>query len=144
MNNIKNLLTIMVVLAGLAPLPAQAQDEEAYRLAFLDAGHDLPKDDSTVARIRSLLTQLSADCVESVEFVGGQANYVSTALRKKGIEETRLTVLEGINRVIQQPQAKICPTVFAMYVMMRDAGQSQDEAIAGLRDILGGLRGMGE
>jgi len=67
------IMIVACLMLGMAYQPAQAADANdpmEVKLAYLDAGGYVARDDRTVARFRSLLDQLAAMYVEDREQIG--------------------------------------------------------------------------
>ena len=119
---------------------AHAGEPLEYKLATINAGGYVSKDHITVARFRSLLNQLSSAYVEDKQQIADMSVTVLDLLKKDGIEESLLNIMEGLNqlfatRVENQRYAEYA----AMYATLRNKGQSHSQAIGGLQAILRSL-----
>jgi len=74
-----------------------------YKLAVIDAGGFVPKDDLTVARFRSLLNQLSRTYVENKQQIADMTVTAQKLLRKDGVDESLLNIMEGLNQLFSKP-----------------------------------------
>lgn len=133
--------SILSVVLGIflfsAPLAAHASEPLEYQLATLNAGGYVPKDHITVARFRSLLTQLSATYVENKQQIADMSFTAQQQMRKDGINESLLNIMEGMNqlftvRIENQKYAEYA----AAYVTLRNSGQSHAQALGGLKALL--------
>ena len=108
-----------------------------YKLAVLDAGRSVPKDHITVARFRSLLKQLSDTYVENRMEIADATVTAQNLLRKDGIKESLLDIMEGMNQLFSKPiKNQKYIEYAAAYVTLRENGQSHSEAIRGLKALL--------
>lgn len=112
-----------------------------YKLAVIDAGRYVRDDDITVARFRTLLELLSEKFIEDRQQIADMTVKAQSILRDKGVSESLLSIMEGINGVFygDRGHQKYAEYVGA-YVTLRIQGQTHDEAIRGLRAM---LRSMG-
>ena len=129
---------IVVLLAALNT--AHASESLEYQLATINAGGYVSRDHITVARFRSLLGQLSSTYVENKQQIADMSVKAQQLLRKDGVEESLLNIMEGMNqifasRIENQKYAEYA----AAYVSLRSKGQSHPEAIRGVQAILRGL-----
>lgn len=113
----------------------------AQRLAILDGGQFVGDDDVKSARYRSLLTQLDGKYIENQQQIANMTLTAHKLLRDKGIEESPLTIMEGVNRLYfnlshtNEQYANIA----GMYSMLRDKGMKHDEALDGMQEIIQGV-----
>src|SRR5262249_40276114 len=70
-----------------------------YKLAVIEAGGAVPKDDPTVARFRSLLTQLSSSYIETPQRIANLTVWAQKELRKEGVQESLPNIMEGMSQV---------------------------------------------
>jgi hypothetical protein len=114
------------------------EDSLEYRLACINAGHTVAQNDITVARFRSLLRQLSQTFVEDQQQIADMSAYCQHELRKNGISESLLNIMEGMNQLftVKVSNQKYVEYI-AAYSLLRNKGQSHAEAIEGLQGILG-------
>jgi uncharacterized protein YjgD (DUF1641 family) len=111
-----------------------------YMLASLDAGRRVRKDDITVARFRSLLQQLSDKYVENQQQVADMTVKAREMLKKAGIAESLLNIMEGMNQLFYSKAKNMQYAEYAAaYCTLREKGQSHSDAVAGLREILRAL-----
>lgn len=134
----KKLLMMFITITLLLPTsPLLAEESLEYKLAIINAGGYVPKDHITVARFRSLLRQLSDTYIENRQQIADMTVTAQKMLRKEGIQENLLNIMEGMNRLFSKPveNQKYAEYVVA-YVTLREKGQSHSQAVSGLKAIL--------
>jgi hypothetical protein len=117
---------------------SKGEDESpAMNLAILAGERD---DTLKINRYKSLLSQLSNTYTDNEEHIAGTAYAVQGFLKDKGISETTLNVLEGLNSIFpgRVPNQKIDEWAKS-YMILRDKGQSHEQAVAGLAALAGAL-----
>ena len=77
-----------------------ADDSIEYKLAVVDSEGYVKKNDIKVARFRSLLKQLSDTCVENKKKIADMTVTAQMELKKLGIKESMLNMMEGMNNVL--------------------------------------------
>ena len=87
-----------------------------------------------------MLDQLSSTYIENKQQIADMSVKAQQLLKKDGVEESLLKIMEGMNRLFasrikNQKYAEYA----AAYVSLRIKGQSHSEAIRGLQAILRGL-----
>lgn len=107
------------------------------QLAYLE--HDSPGfyDPVVAARFESLLTQLDSKYTESRKGIATLACHAHDELLRNGIVESRLSLLEGLNRITiinRNPNEKFSGLV-AIYLVSRNGGLTRDESLAGLQSL---------
>ena len=108
-----------------------------YKLAIINAGGYIDEDDITVNRFRSLLEQLSHTYIENRQQVADMTVTAKELLRKEGIKENLLNIMEGMNQLFSQPiENQEYAKYAAMYVTLRRNGRSHSQAIGDIRAIL--------
>jgi hypothetical protein len=136
---------LLIVFVGyMASLPAHAETADdyplAYKLASIDAGYHVPEDHITVARFRSLLEQLSGKYIETDQQIANMTVKAQRLMRDEGVEEKLLNIMEGMNRLFVSEQPNMSYAEYASaYVVLRNKGQTHDETIKGLHDLLAAL-----
>lgn len=108
-----------------------------YKLATINAGGYVSKDDINVGRFRGLLNRLSATFVENEQQIADMSVAAQSRLKEEGVQESLLNIMEGMNqlfskRIENQKYAEYAAT----YVTLRIKGQGHAEAIRGLQAIL--------
>jgi hypothetical protein len=68
-------------------------------LAFVERGGFVPTGDPAVARFRSVLDQLSSKYAEGSGSIADVSIATQKALREKGLEESLLNIMEGLNQL---------------------------------------------
>jgi hypothetical protein len=103
---------------------------------LLDGGGDVQ-----TARFRSLLSQLTEKFVESEKEISDMTVKAQDLMKKEGIAESLVSIMEGMNQIFA---AKVANQEYkqyvAAYVTLRSQGQSHDQAVSGLRALIGSLR----
>lgn len=113
----------------------------AQRLAILDAGHFVADDDVASARFRSLLGQLDEQYLETDMQIANMTLTTLKLLREKGIEESSLEIMEGINKLyfnLSHTNEQYA-NIVAMYSMLRDKGMSHDDSLQGMQELIQGV-----
>jgi hypothetical protein len=112
-----------------------------YKLAVIDSGGYVARDDLAVARFRSLLGQLDTKYVESPEEIANMSVKAQQVLRDKGISEPIRELMEGLNSVLDGPVGNQKYSEYAaLYIQLRDSGRNHLQAVNVLR---GSLRELG-
>ncbi len=107
------------------------------KLASIDAGYQVAKEHITVARFRSLLSQLSKTFVENKLEIGDMTVKAQNLLREEGINESLLNIMEGMNQLFSTPlQNQEFAEYISAYFVFRTKGQSHSDAILDLKAIL--------
>jgi hypothetical protein len=103
---------------------------------LLDGGGDVQ-----TARFRSLLSQLTEKFVESEKEISDMTVKAQDLMKKEGTAESLVSIMEGMNQIFA---AKVANQEYkqyvAPYVTLRSQGQSHDQAVSGLRALIGSLR----
>lgn len=123
--------------AAAAP-PASSESLE-YKLATLNHNGYVAPDDVTVARFRFLLTFLSTKYGETPERIGDMSVMGRKLLLEKGVSESLLDIMEGMNQIVDGPGAygkDPYANFLTLYVALRAAGKSHDFAIDNLRGVI--------
>lgn len=111
-----------------------------YELAVINAKGFVPKDHITVARFRSLLDQLTTTFVENRQQIADMTVKAQELLKKEGVQETLLNMMEGMNQLFLTPIANQRYAEYAAaYVTLRQKGDAHAVAIRGLQGILRGV-----
>lgn len=108
-----------------------------YQLATINAHGYIPQDHTTVMRFRSLLDQLSTTYIESKQQIADMTIMARELLKKDGIEESPLNIMEGMNQLFSTKieNQKYAEYVSA-YVALRSKGRTHTDAILGLQEVL--------
>ena len=138
---INRLLPALLILSLLSAFTtAHASESLEYKLATINAGGYVSKNDIAVARFRSLLNQLSATFVEDKQQIADMSVTAQNLLKKEGVQESLMNIMEGMNRLFPRKIGNQKYAEYAAaYVTLRTKGQSHSEAIRGLQAILRGL-----
>lgn len=128
-----------ILLAGCGDEPetrtaARPKPPEEKMLADINAGHTVRDDDITIARFRSLLAQLRQRFPEEKSRIGDMTVVAQESLKKEGISESLLRIMEGLNQAAQssQSEGRQYAEYAAAYATLRDQGLSHDETVEGL------------
>jgi hypothetical protein len=130
---------ILIILISLASGLARAEDDFAWRLAYLEEGRQLEENSLEVNRAKNALKIAMTVCNERTkEQLGDQAWYVTQVLRKENIYARPVDILEGLKAILDGVDVKQdCGKVMASYAAGRiGSGQSHSEAVAGMRVIM--------
>jgi len=104
--------------------PVRADEPIEYKLAVIDAGEYIAKDDIKVARFRSLLQQLSEKFVENSQQVADMTVVGQKMLREEGVDERMLNMMEGLNQIFtEQLENQKYSEYVGLYVILRTKGK---------------------
>ncbi len=118
--------------AAAVPLP--------QKLATIDAGGYVAGDDVVVARFRSLLRQLDEAYAEDEEQIGNMTIVARDLMRKEGVEESLLNIMEAMNQLFpRQIDGLKYAEYVASYATLRNKGQSHEQATRALQGIIRAL-----
>lgn len=108
-----------------------------YKLASLNAGRNIPEDDISVARFRSLLKQLSSNYVEDEKKIADMTVSAQSLLKNNGINESLINLMEGMNQLFttKNEKQKYAEYISA-YCAFRNKGQSHDDSIQTLQAMI--------
>lgn len=109
------------------------------QLASINAGVTVASDDIAVARFKSLLRQLDRTFRESPKEIADMSVKAQELLQEKGIRQDLVSIMEGLNTLFPAGKGYRFAEYSAAYVVLRDKGQTHDEAISGLRALVKGL-----
>jgi hypothetical protein len=118
-----------------ADAPSRSLEET---LAIIDGRSN---DELAVNRYRSLLQQLDVRFVESRQQIGDITAKAHEVLRDEGVAASLLDIMEGINRAAPSGSANERYSDYvALYISLRQKGQSHAEAVAILPELVQSLR----
>ncbi len=138
-HSIWSALFIVVLLSAVNA--AHASDSLEYKLATINAGGYVSKDNITVARFRSLLRQLELTFIENKQQIADMSVTAQNLLKKDGINESLLNIMEAMNQLFSRKIENQKYAEYASaYVTLRSKGQTHSQATRGLQAI---LRSMG-
>jgi hypothetical protein len=104
-----------------------------YKLAVIDTGEYYKESDSKVKRFNNLLSQLSDKYFENEKKISDTTVKAKQVLEEKGIEESIINIMEGMNLIFGLEQENLKYTEYASsYVVMRSKGRTHNEAIENL------------
>ena len=91
-----------------------------YKLATLNEGGYVPRDDPTVAQFKAILDHLDRECPESREHIGDMIYLAHTMLKEKGVNVSILKVATDLKSIVPRKANKSvkCAGVAAAYVTM--------------------------
>lgn len=132
----KNLLIgVIILLAAVYAMP-EPQTSLEYMLATIDKGY-VDKDDIIIARFRSLLSQLDKTFIENKKQISDLTVGTQEILKKEGIKESLLNIMEGLNSLYPSLPTKLkYADHIVVYIAFRDKGHSHRTAIAMLKDLI--------
>jgi hypothetical protein len=137
MHRYKIILTVFVIVLLNSLTVAYAGESLEYQLATINAGGYVPQDHITVARFRSLLSQLSFTFVENRQQIADMSVTAQQLLRQDGIDESLLNIMEGMNKLFPRNVGNQRYVRYASaYVTLRAKGYSHSQAVGGLRAII--------
>jgi hypothetical protein len=121
-----------------------AEETVEHQLAVIDAKGFVAEDDITVARFRSLLEQLSSTYDEDKQKIADMTVTARGLLRKNGIDEKVLNIMEGMNQLFSgKAENQKYSQMLAYYVAFRNKGMTHADAIENLRGIIQTLLNAG-
>lgn len=116
---------------------AQAKEPIEYQLATLNAQGYVSRDHITVARFRSLLSQLSSTYIEGQQQIADLSVKAQQLMKNDGVDESLLNIMEGLNQLFSTKiENQKYAEYAAAYVTLRSKGQSHSQAIGGLKALL--------
>jgi hypothetical protein len=91
-----------------------------------------------VKRFRSVLNQLASKYPENQQQIGDMTAKAYQILEGKGVSESLLNIMEGMNLVCptHSPKGYNYSTTISMYMVLRDTGRSHQNTIEDMADIL--------
>jgi hypothetical protein len=129
----------IIVLQGIVGT-THARESLEYQLATINAGGYVSRNHITVARFRSLLSQLSSTYIEKEQQIADMSVKAQQLLRKDGVAESLLNIMEGMNQIFTRKiENQKYAEYIAAYITLRSKGQSHTEAVRGLQGLLRGL-----
>ncbi|MGB4498906.1 MAG: hypothetical protein WBI40_09410 [Methylococcaceae bacterium] len=132
----KKLLLVLVLIST----PVFAENSPEYNLAVINAGGHVKENDITIARFRSLLNQLTVTYVENDKKIADMSVHLQQQLKNEGINESLINIMEGMNLIfVKNLKNQSYAEYAAAYQLLRTKGMGHDEAIRGLRGLIGGL-----
>lgn len=119
-------------------------DSLEHQLAIIDAKGHVADDDASEARFGSLLLQLADTFSETKQMIADTSVKAQQILKKNGIEERVLNIMEGMNQIFpgKAENQKYAQTL-ALYVALRDKGRTHVEAIGDLKEMIRTLSSVG-
>lgn len=132
--------------ASSTPNSSQVPHSEAaleYKLAVIDNDGYVSDSDPSVARFRSLLSQLSSTYTEDGEAIADMTVAAQRLLKEKyGVTESLRNIMEGMNQVFYSriPNQKYAEYV-AAYIQLRNKGMAHRQAVESLAALVQGLSG---
>jgi len=114
-----------------------------YMLATINDGGYVSEDHITVARFRSLLQQLSATYIENPQQIADMSVKAKELLKNDGIDEKLMNIMEAMNKLFPKKiENQKYAEYIAAYVTLRHKGQTHDQAVIGLQELLRGITGQ--
>jgi len=109
-----------------------------YKLAVIDGVWGASEENNvTVARFRTLLRLLSSKYVENRQQIADMTVKAQELLRKDGVAESLLNIMEGLNTVMRiQVGNQRYAEYAAAYTALRSGGMAHQEAVDGLQALI--------
>lgn len=108
-----------------------------YMLATINAGGYISRDNPSIAIFKTLLQQLDTKFVEDEKQIGDMSVATWKMLRNKGIGESLLNIMEGINELFSEKQVNLKYAEYAsIYFGLRIKGHSHNEAVKRFKMLL--------
>jgi hypothetical protein len=93
-----------------------------------------------VNRFRSLLSQLDDTYVENKKQISDMTVRGKEILKKEGVTESLLNIMEGMNKIFPSKiENQKYAEYIAAYLTLRKKGQSHQEAVDGLTDLIAAI-----
>jgi len=128
--------------SGHGSAKASKPESIEYELATIDAGGYVSHDDITVARFKSLLDQLSQTYSVTPQQIADQTVKAKQMLKDRGVQESLMNIMTGMNQIFATANHdQNYATALAMYIELRDKGESNSEAFKDLQDLVAHLGG---
>jgi hypothetical protein len=134
------LLAAISIWGGNTPTHTIKQESLEYRLAVINTGGNISENDATIARFRSLLTQLSQNYIEDTLQIANMSVIIRDRLSANGIDESLLNIMEGLNQLLwpQDSKKKRYSEYAFAYAGLRNKGLPHQDAIEILQGIVSG------
>jgi len=102
---------------GVEEEPPAQESSIAYKLAVIDSGGDVPKDDPLVAAFATALDRLEATCPEDRQMLAGLGIKTQQQLTNAGINESLQEVLQNLLTMAIAADGVVleCQQLFAIY-----------------------------
>jgi hypothetical protein len=108
-----------------------------YLLAKIDEGGDPTDGDIKVARFKSLLDQLTQSFKENKQQVSDMTVAAQGEMRKEGVEEPLLDIMEDMNQILPTHLANQSYAEYVTaYITLREKGYSREKARDGVHDLV--------
>jgi len=120
-------------------VPPRQESTTEYKLAVLNHGGYVPPDDITVSRFRFLLGQLASKFGETPERIANMSVKARNSLAEKGVSETLLNIMEGMNQIVDRPGTygkDPYANFLTLYVVLRTTGKTHEYAVNNLRGVI--------
>lgn len=109
---------------------ASESESMKYRLACIDAGYNLPRNDGSIEKFRILLQKLNAKFIENEKQIGDISISIKFLLRDEGIQESLLNIMKGMNQLFfGTPEDMKYADYTRLYLNMRKKGYSHNNTI---------------
>jgi PBP1b-binding outer membrane lipoprotein LpoB len=115
---------------------AQTESTPEQNLATIDAGTQIAADDPVVAKYAARLDDLSEKYSATRQEIADQTAHGWDLLRKKGIDQSTFDLMSDMDEMFTlRRQNQSYDQFMAAYIVLRENGQSRQNAIAGLSAI---------
>jgi hypothetical protein len=114
------------------------EEKTAYALAILDAEQTQPVVRAQLNRYKLCLRKLCGMYNTHVKSLAGMTIKVQEMLHAKGVDETCYNMMTGM-RFLNAGLGCSYAELLAAYSILREKGQTHDDAVAGLSGLLDGL-----
>jgi hypothetical protein len=147
------ILALLVIIGSLRPNGKSASDDKAvrqntpvsdanetteFKMAYIDSNGHISRDDVRVARYRTLLDLLESKAGDPPpngdENIASMFVFVQEQLKKNGISESMLNLMEGMNQLISPGKTELLSEHLALYQGFRsDVSLSHQETIDAMK-----------
>lgn len=129
-------LVLILSLFQTSELKAQT-NSTAQSLANIEAGYQVDSNHKFVKRFESLLEKLDPKYEENEEEIGNiTINVHKILLKEKGIEESMIKIMEGMNLLFSGTASVNYAEAVSSYIVLRDNGYTHNKAVRSLKNIL--------
>lgn len=109
----------------------------AYKLATIEKGGYVSKNDLLVKRFQNLLDQLSNTYVENESRIADMTVNAKNILEKAGIQESMINMMTGMNLIFSSKiENQKYSEYISAYIVLREKGYGNEEAIKGLQGVV--------
>ncbi|MGA1796157.1 MAG: hypothetical protein ACMUIL_09880 [bacterium] len=134
------MLAVVSIWGGRLPVNLINNEPLEYRLAIISTKGNVRYNDAIVSRFRCLLDELSQNYVEDPRQIANMSVIVRNKLKGYGIQESLLTIMEGLNQILwppDSPKKRYSEFAFA-YADLRNKGLTHQDAVETIQALVSG------